>query len=139
MAGKNYNYYILSILVLFQGASGIVGGTGLIIDPSGELLNIPITWLKGSPFPDYLIPGIILASILGIYPLIAFIGLLRRHDWAVTATRNLGFALIIWIATEIIVIGYQAEPPLQLIYGILGLIILLISYFPKLNADKMDR
>lgn len=135
MAGKNYNYYILSILVLFQGLSGMVGGTGLIIDPSGELMNIPVKWLSGSPFPDYLIPGIILASILGIYPLISFIGLLRRKDWAVTATRNLGFALIIWIITEIIVIGYQSEPPLQLIYGILGLVILLISYFPHLNPD----
>ena len=135
MKSRNYNRYILSFLVLFQGLSGIIGGTALIIDPSGELLGIPLKWLDGSSFPDYLIPGIILASILGIYPLIAFIGLLRKQYWAITATRNLGFALIIWIATEIIVIGYKSEPPLQLIYGILGLIILLISYFPKLNPD----
>lgn len=133
MKSRNYNRYILSVLVLFQGLSGIIGGTVLIIDPSGELLGIPIKWLEGSPFPDYLIPGIILASILGIYPLIAFIGLLKRQDWAVTATRNLGFALIIWVTTEIIVIGYQSEPPIQMIYGLLGLVISLISYFPKLN------
>ena len=139
MNSRNYNRYILSVLVLFQGISGIIGGTALIIDPSGELLDIPIKWLDNSPFPDYLIPGIILASILGIYPLIALIGLLKKQNWAVTATRNLGFALIIWISTEIIVIGYQPEPPLQLIYGILGLVILLISYFPSLNTDRIIR
>lgn len=135
MKSRKYNYYILSFLVLFQGLSGIVGGTGLIIDPSGEMLDIPVKWLAGSPFPDYLIPGIILALILGIYPLVIFIGLLKHRDWALTGTRNLGFALIIWIATEILVIGYQPDPPLQIAYGSLALVILLMSYFPYLKQD----
>ena len=135
MKSKNYNRYILSILVLIQGISGIIGGAGLIYDPTGKMLDIPLRWLDGSPFPDYLIPGIILAAVLGIYPLIIFPGLLKRKEWALTGARNLGFALIIWIITEIVVIGYQPQPPLQAVYGALGLIILLMSYFPHLISD----
>ena len=32
-------------------------------------------------------------------------------------------------------IGYQPQPPLQAVYGALGLIILLMSYFPHLISD----
>jgi len=32
--------------------------------------------------------------------------------------------LLGWLGTEIVVVGYQAEPPLQLIYGLLALVIL---------------
>jgi len=35
-------------------------------------------------------------------------------------------ALIIWIGVEIWMVGYHTEPPLQLIYGLLGLILLVL-------------
>ena len=47
----------LLFLLLFQGVSGMAGGVGLVADASGSTLGIPLEWLKGSPFPDYLIPG----------------------------------------------------------------------------------
>lgn len=118
----------LIILVIFQGVSGVFGGAGLIIDPSGKSLQIPLEWLNGSPFDNYFIPGIVLFFVLGITPLIISFGLIKRKYWSWYGSLFLGFALIIWILVEIIVIGYQADPPLQLIYGIVGVAILMLTF-----------
>lgn len=118
----------LIILVIFQGVSGVFGGAGLIIDPSGKSLQIPLEWLNGSPFDNYFIPGIVLFFVLGITLLIISFGLIKRKYWSWYRSLFLGFALIIWILVEIIVIGYQADPPLQLIYGIVGVAILMLTF-----------
>jgi len=90
-------------------------------------LNIPLNWLEGSPFSNYLIPGIILFSLLGIFPIITATGLFNRKFWSWFNSILLGIILIIWIVVEIIIIGYQADPPLQLIYGAVGILILALS------------
>ena len=118
---------ILFFLILFQSISGIFGGIGLIIDPSGEALQIPLEWLDGSPFANYLIPGIILFIVLGIIPFLIFFGLRKRKYWGWQGSIFIGLALIIWIVVEIIIIGYQHDPPLQLIYGIVGIAILAVT------------
>jgi len=122
--------YALIVLVLLQGLSGIAGGNGLVGDPSGESLQIPIEWLEGSPFNDYHIPGWILLIILGILPVITFFGLIRRQRWAWFASLIIAIGLMIWIAVEIMVIGYHHEPPLQLIYGLVGVLMLITTLLP---------
>lgn len=118
----------LIIFVIFQGVSGVFGGAGLILDPSGKSLRIPLEWLDGSPFGDYFIPGIVLFFVLGITPLIISSGLIKRKHWSWYGSLFLGIALIIWILVEIFMIGYQADPPLQLIYGIVGIAILMLTF-----------
>ncbi|MBZ0178630.1 MAG: hypothetical protein K8F36_05000 [Melioribacteraceae bacterium] len=118
---------VLFVLVLFQGISGIFGGIGLTIDPTGESLKIPIDWLEGSPFGNYTIPGIVLLFLLGIVPVIIAIGLWKKIAWSRKMSVYLGIALLVWIVVEIAVIGYQHDPPLQLIYGIVGVLILMFS------------
>jgi len=125
--------YILLVLIIFQGISGLAGGIGLILDPSGKSLQIPLSWLDGSPFSNYLIPGLILFVVLGLYPLVVFYGLLKKIIWSWLAAFILGPALIIWIGVEIIIIGYHAQPPLQLIYGLVGLIILFLVFLPSVR------
>ena len=44
----------------------------------------------------------------------------------------LGIALLIWITVEIFIIGYQ-ESPLQLIYGFVGLLILILTLLPSVR------
>ena len=120
-----YSFYTLIILMLFQGISGLIGGITLVIDPSGKLLQMPLSTLEGSPFETFLIPGIILLTILGIFPMIVFYGLWKNLKRAWMGSLLVSAALIIWISVEIWVVGYHHEPPLQLIYGLLGLIMLL--------------
>ncbi|MBK9096783.1 MAG: hypothetical protein IPM14_01425 [bacterium] len=118
---------VLIVSVFFQALSGLGGGVFLITDSTGETLKLPLSFLKNSPFSDYLIPGIILFTVLGVYPLIVTAGLWKRKYWGWLGSLLLGAALLIWIIVEIIIIGCQPNPPLQLIYGILGIVILVMT------------
>ncbi|MBU2650814.1 MAG: hypothetical protein KKA81_07755 [Bacteroidetes bacterium] len=122
--------YFLIVLMIFQGLSGLGGGIGLIIDPSGETLHIPLNWLQGSPFSDFLIPGIILLLVLGLFPLAVSYALIRKLSWSWMASLVVGIALIIWIVVEILIIGYQPKPPLQLIYGLAGIFMVILVLLP---------
>jgi hypothetical protein len=135
---KPFSVYMLMALILIQGLSGISGGIGLVLDPTGESLQIPISWLDDSPFDDYLVPGLILFFILGIFPLLVFYGLLRKTSWSWFASLFVGAALVIWIVVEIMIIGYQPRPPLQIIYAILGLLILAFVFLPSVRKFCQD-
>ena len=124
---------ILITFIIIQAISGLAGGIELISDPTGASLRIPQEWLTNSPFKDYLIPGIILFTVLGIFPAIVSIGLWKEKYWGWLGSLLLGFALLIWIIVEIIIIGYQSNPPLQLIYGILCIVILLLTNLPRVK------
>lgn len=127
------SFYFLLILMLFQGASGLYGGGALVLDPSGTFLQMPPGLLDGSPFDTYLIPGIILLLILGIFPLIVFYGVWKRRAWSWAGAFLVSIALIIWIVVEIAMIGYHSEPPLQLIYGVVGVALLILTLMPSIG------
>ena len=99
----------------------------LVIEPSGELINLPIELLRNTPFENYLIPGIILLTILGNFPLYVLYGFWKGSRWTEKGAFTAGVILIIWIIVEILMIGYQPDPPLQLIYGITGFCIFVFS------------
>jgi hypothetical protein len=127
--------YLLMALLLFQGLSGIAGGIGLVGDPSGDSLQISLSLLEGTPFNDYLIPGLILLVVLGIAPLIALYGLWKQRHWGWLGSLAIGVGLIIWIGVQILLIGYQPQPPLQLIYGVLGIAIVSTALTPSVRND----
>lgn len=133
------SFYVLLTGVLFQGLSGLAGGFGLIMDPTGSNLSIPIEWLDGSPFDSYFIPGLILFFGLGVFPTCVSYGIWSRKARAWLSALLVGFMLIIWIAVEILVIGYQPVPPLQLIYGLLGLIIVALLLIPTLRQYMNEK
>ena len=58
------NIFLIVLGFLALGAIG--GGVVLIISPTGELIGIPLSEFKNIPFNSYLIPGIILFSVLGL-------------------------------------------------------------------------
>jgi Kef-type K+ transport system membrane component KefB len=125
------SFYILTALIFFQAASGLFGGAALMLDPTGSSLQMPNSLLEDSPFGDYLIPGIILFFVLGVFPSIVCYGLLRREKWSWLGALLVGIALVIWIGTEIAMVGYHADPPLQLIYGVVGIAILGLTQLPS--------
>jgi uncharacterized membrane protein len=95
--------------------------------PNGEILPIPVSALSGSPFADYFVPGAILFTILGIGPLGAAVLAWRRHPVAPLLTFAVGGALLIWLAVEIVIVGYANDPPLQALYFGLGIVISLVG------------
>jgi hypothetical protein len=125
--------YTLMTLILFQGLSGLYGGGALVMDPTGGILKMPLSLLDGSPFDTYMIPGIILFLVLGVFPLIILFGLIQRKVWAWTGAVLVSVTLIIWIGVEIAMIGYHSDPPLQLIYGSVGIILLVLTQLPSVQ------
>ena len=59
-------YIVLGALQLFIGIGAIGGGFMLVKDPSGKALGVPLSFLEGSPFRDFLIPGIFLLTVNGV-------------------------------------------------------------------------
>ena len=58
-------------LEVFLGVGALFGGGAFILAPDGHLLGMPTTLLAGSPFPSYLVPGIVLFTFVGVAPLLA--------------------------------------------------------------------
>ncbi len=114
-------------LELFLGVGAIGGGAALVLGPRGEIIPLPVSALAGTPFGTYLVPGLILFTVLGVGPLGAAALAWRRHPIAPWLALGVGLALLIWIAAQIAFIGYSADPPLQAFYVLLGLLIALVG------------
>jgi hypothetical protein len=137
---------ILISLLLFLGVSAIGGGGALIISPSGKLLGgLPLSILTHSPFSDFLIPGIILFTTLGLFPcfisyalikkpnnsIAEFFNLFKDMYWAWSFSIYMGFALIIWIQVETIYI--QGTGWLQTFYILYSIPIIFVALLPQIR------
>ena len=128
----------LLLLLLFQGVSAAAGGYGLLADPSGAAVGLPPELLRGSPFPDYLVPGLVLLIVLGAGPLLAAYGVWTRRRWAWLSSSVVGIALVIWIGVQILVVGFHAYPPFQSLYGLIGVAIAVLAflYHPRYSRSR---
>jgi hypothetical protein len=121
-------------LEILLSIGALAGGVILVLAPRGEILPLPLSALAGSPFDTYFLPGLILFGVLGFGPLIAARLAWLRHPLAPTAAFVVGAGLLIWVTVEVAIVGYSNEPPLQAIYGFLGISILLIAIRWLLDA-----
>lgn len=134
------------ILLAFLGLSAIGGGVALIISPSGKLLGgLPLSLLQHSPFKNFLIPGIILFVVLGLFPSLLIFSLLKKQTsafaeqfnffkdmhWAWSFSIYLAFALIIWLQTEMYFL--QAVDWLHNFYMLLAILIIFVALLPSVR------
>jgi hypothetical protein len=107
----------------------------LVVDPTGDAIGLPLDWLQGSPFPDYRLPGLFLLAVLGAVPLWVAARVWRRRAWAWPGALMVGLVLLAWLVVEIRVVGFQNEPPLQAIYGLVGAGIVILCLAPSVRED----
>jgi hypothetical protein len=122
--------WFLMLLLLIQALGGIAGGASLSIRPDGSIMKMPLSYLSGSPFSDYLIPGICLLLILGILPLVVLVGVWRADTWAWYGAFTVGCGLIIFEIVEFSVIGYNW---MQVLFGGIGVFITIVSLLPSVR------
>jgi len=91
---------ILFVLHGFVGVGAIGGGLAAIIHPK-EPLGVSVEALKYSPFQDFLIPGIILFTVLGLGNIFSA-GLMIRSQsrYQGYISSIFSWALVIWIVVQ---------------------------------------
>jgi hypothetical protein len=102
---------VIAILLLFVNGSGAVyGGFQMITDPSGSKLQMPLSFLEFSPFEDYLIPGIILFIVNGIFSFVALATIFletRKYPWFIILQ---GILLSGWIIIQLLFVRMFYAP-----------------------------
>jgi hypothetical protein len=96
----------LIVLHVFLGVSAVGAGTLFALDPSGAGLGMTVDLLEGGPFPDYLVPGLFLAIVIGGANLASAVLLWRRHLLASRASLATGLLLLAWTVVQLSIIGF---------------------------------
>ena len=120
-------YIGLGILQAFIGLGALGGGFMLVRDPSGSALELPMSLLEGSPFPDFLIPGLFLLAVNGVGSMIGAGLSFTRRRYAQEIAIVLGAILVAWIVIQIVIIS--SFHWLHVLYFILGVVELGIGLY----------
>lgn len=112
-------------LEVFVGANAIFGGVALIRDGFG----MPLSWLERTWFDSWVIPGILLLTIVAFPMLGAAWAMLRRRARAPQAAVAVGGLLVGWIIGQMTMVRYFFLQPILLLFGlaIAGLGVLLLT------------
>jgi hypothetical protein len=138
---------LLVFLLALLGLGAIFGGGVLIISPSGKLFGMPLSMLDNSPFNNFLIPGIILFTVLGLVPIGLVFALIKKSQnkfaerfnfytdmhWAWTYCIYIAFALIIWIQVEMTFL--RAVHWSHTLYMFFAIAILFVALLPQVRGQ----
>src|SRR5580765_3049008 len=117
---------LLFVMVSFITITSILSGLMMISNPDGKMLSLSLSLLDGTPFKNFLIPGIFLTALVGGTNLFAlFFNIKRssnRYNWAMAG----GFVINGWIIAQMILI--HAAHWLHFLYLATGILNILLAY-----------
>jgi hypothetical protein len=117
-------YGLIFALHVFVGIGGMAGGLGTILNPEAPL-GASVEMLKNSPFSNFLIPGIILFTIIGLGNVISAITILFKSRFQGYISSVFSWALVIWIVVQCIMI--RSIVFLHVLFFIIGLVEVVLS------------
>lgn len=121
---------ILTIILLaLNGLTAVIGGLLLITDPSGYKLGLYTSILQYSPFDNFLIPGILLTSVIGLGSFIVCALVILRVKKSPTWVIILGFTLAVWISIQILML--RDVQFLQIAFAINGITLMLFGIIER--------
>jgi hypothetical protein len=138
---KPITLWLLIASLIFLSFGGFYGGILMLTDPSGKSLQMDAV-LPQLLVPNYILPGLFLFFVMGLAPLVLTFSLLTRpkwirfpnligHYWAWTVTLGLGIALMLWLALQAFLIGFQW--PIQYVTAVNGFLIVLLALVPRVR------
>jgi hypothetical protein len=132
------------VLLVFSGSRlfRVCGGTLFVANafvaltavPGGITLatgfdKFPVAWLTGTPFSSYLVPGLILAVVVGGSAAVAVVVTLRSREAGALSSMLAGAIMLGWLVGERLILPSAAFPPqlwwLETIYIAAGLMMVL--------------
>ena len=106
---------------MITALSALAGGVELLVWPYGTR-NLPLELLDGTPFNTFMLPGLLLAVLVGGASLAAAALIMRRGRHAAEVTALAGATLVIWLAAEMALL--RTPHLLHVVYGTMGLVLL---------------
>jgi hypothetical protein len=102
------------------------------MDPSGRMLQMPLSLLEHSPFRNFLIPGIILLVANGLLSFVVLVLALKRRAGYGNWVALQGCVLCGWITVEVILLRTAVWPH----YVYWGVALLLFACGMALAREK---
>ncbi|MGV8981763.1 hypothetical protein [Clostridium sp.] len=112
-------YRMLFALHLFVGIGALAGGLAAITNPKAPL-GVPVEVLKNSPFSNFLIPGILLFTIIGLGNIFSALMFRFKLKFQGYISSVFSWALVIWIIVQCIMMNDIVF--LHVLFFIIGLI-----------------
>ena len=122
-------------LTLFIGIGALAGAVMMWIDPTGaswggepllEMLRAQMPW-PDMFFRDFILSGFVLLAVNGLPQFLAAVMLFKKHPLAHWAVLVCGIILMLWIALEWWVWGFNAMSNVFFVLGLLETILAGIS------------
>ena len=126
----------LASIETFNGLGAVGGGIAILTGAFGRWF--PVSWLTGTPFSDYTIPGLLLLIVVGGGMLLAAATQFVQREWAVLLSAAMGCVMLGWVACEVAIIDRYAQAVVpstiaqQVLFPALGLVMIgLAAYLWK--------
>jgi len=121
--------YTLGILLLVLALNAFAGG---YYGMAGAK-NVPVEWLKDSPFHSYFIPGIILFLCVGGSAFFAAIAVFMQRRIARKAAFFCSTIVLLWLSVQVVIIGYVSW--MQPATAVAAVIILFLTWQLRKHGD----
>ena len=95
----------LGFILALVAVGAIPAGLALILKPDGSILHMPTDILQGSPFKDFLIPGIFLLGVNGLGSLAGAVLCFIHSRYSAISGLILGIGLVVWITVQLLTTG----------------------------------
>jgi hypothetical protein len=119
----------LLILISFTALLSNMAGLLMIIDPGTQVLDLPVALLEGTPFRDFLIPGILLVTLVGSINLLAVYFIIQRHPKCYQFAQAAGISFIVGLTG--LALLFQSVHWLYFFFFFTGILIILVAYHLK--------
>jgi hypothetical protein len=107
----------LIVLTGFVALTAIGGGVAMVV----RVDRFPPEWLEDTPFRGYLVPGALLALLVGGSALVACVMLVKAAGYAWLAAGASGVVLCGWIVAEVAILKQPSAPTrTELVYLAVG-------------------
>jgi ABC-type proline/glycine betaine transport system permease subunit len=116
---------ILGIVLALVAVGAIPAGLAMIQKPDGSILHMPTDILQGSPFNDFLIPGIFLFGFNGLGSLAGAVLCFIHSRYSAISGLILGIGLVVWIIVQLLTTGLISW--MQPAYFTIGLVEIILG------------